>query len=205
MRGEADDHLLAGGEREFLIEFGHVPVTTDAIGVEAFRHFGEQHRFLRRAPGAGHPGLGVDHDPLGLDRLVLQKRHQRQLRAGGVAAGIGDQPRLPDVAPVDFGQPVDRFGLKFRRVMLVPVPARVSRDIAQPEIRRQIDDLRVRRVSQQLLQHLLRGGMRQRAEDEIERLRLPVEPLDRDQLLVSQTARIAETRCASPARPVGRR
>ena len=39
----------------------------------------------------------------------LNQRRQGQLRAGGVAARIGDQPRLADVAPVDLDQAVDRL------------------------------------------------------------------------------------------------
>ena len=68
---EADDHLAAGGEREFLVELGHVAVAADAVGVEAFRHFGEQHLLLGRPARPGHAGLGIDHDLVGIDRLAL--------------------------------------------------------------------------------------------------------------------------------------
>ena len=135
-------------QREFLVELGHVAVMADAIGVEAFGDFGEQHRLLGRPPRPGHAGLGVDHDLVGLDRLGLEQRDQRQLRAGRVAAGIGDEPRLLDLAPVDLDEAVDRLLLQLRRVMLMAVPLRIGRRIAQPEVGREVDDLGLRRLGQ---------------------------------------------------------
>ncbi len=153
-----------------------------AVGVEAFRHFREQHGLLGRPPCAGHARLGVDHDLVEIDGLGLDQRDQRQLRAGCVAAGIGHQPRVSDLAPVDFGEAIDRFLLQLGRVMLVAVPFGVSRRIGQPEIGRQVDHLGRRRLRQQFLDHLLRGGMRQRAERDVEAGCGPVEPFDGDQL-----------------------
>ena len=127
MRRKGHDHLPPGRQRKLLIELGHVPVMADAIGVEAFRHFREQHRLFGRASRAGHAGLGVDDDLVELDRLGLDQRDQRQLRAGRVAAGIGDQPGLLDLAPVDFGQPIDGFFLQLGGVMLVAIPLRIGR------------------------------------------------------------------------------
>ena len=182
MRGEADDHLAPGGERKFLVELGHVAVMADAIGVEAFRDFREQHGLLRRPARAGHARLGVDHDLIEIDRLGLDQRDQRKFGATGVAAGIGDQPRLLDLAPVDFGEAVDRLLLQLGRVVLVAVPFGVSRGVRQPEVGRQVHHLGGRRGAQQLLDHLLRGGVRQRAEGDVEPGFGPVEPLDGDQL-----------------------
>ena len=87
-----------------------------------------------------------------------------------------------DLAPVDFREAVDRLLLQLGRVVLVAVPFRVSRRVVQPEVGRQIDDLGRRRLRQQFLDHLLRGGVRQRAERDVEPGLAPVEPVDGDQL-----------------------
>ncbi len=182
MRGEGDDHLPPGGQRKLLVELGHVAVMPHPIGVEALRHLREQHRLLGRPARPGHARLGVDHDLVEVDGLGLDQRDQRQFRAGCVAAGIGDQPRLFDFAPVDFAQAIDCFFLQLRRMMLMAVPFGVSGRVGEPEIGGEVDDLGGRRLRQKRLHHLLRGGMRQRAERHVEGGLGPVEPLDGDEL-----------------------
>ena len=147
MRREGHHHLAARGLGEFLVELGHVAMMADAIGVKAFGHFREQHLFLGRPARAGHAGFGVDDDLVRIDRLRLEQRDQRQFGARRVAAGIGDEPRLFHVRPIDLGEPVDRLLLQFRREMLVAVPARIGGRIGQPEIRREVDDLGRRRLA----------------------------------------------------------
>ena len=202
MRREGDDHLAAGGQRKLLVEFGHVAVMADAIGVEALRHFREQHRLLRRPPAPVMPDLASIDDLVGLDRLGLEQRDQRQLRAGGVAARIGDQPRLLDLAPIDLDEAVDRLLLQLGRVMLVAVPLRVGRRIGEPEVGRQIDHLGRRRLCQKILHHLLRGRMRQRAERPDRDWRRAQSTPSMRQAAAARTARTAETRrrIAWPAR-----
>ena len=126
MRRERHDDLTARGLGEFLVKLGHVTVMTDAIGIEAFRHFGKQHRLLRRPPCPGHARLGVDHDLVRIDGFRLQQRNERQLRAGGVTAGIGDKPRLLDLAAIDLDEAIYGLLLKLRCVMLVAVPLRIG-------------------------------------------------------------------------------
>ena len=79
MRREADDHLAAGGQGKFLVELGHVAVVADAVGVKAFGYFREQHLLSRRPARSGHARFGVDDDLVGIDRLGLEQRDQRQL------------------------------------------------------------------------------------------------------------------------------
>ena len=141
MRREGHDHLPAGGQGEFLVELGHVAVMADAIGVEAFGDFGEQHLLLRPPARAGHARLGVDDDLVRIDGLGLEQRNERELGAGRVAAGIGDEPRRLDRAADRFRSGRTRLLLQFGREMLVAVPARVSGRIGQAEIGRQVDDL----------------------------------------------------------------
>ena len=141
MRRECHNDLPPGGERELLVELGHVPVMAHAIGMKAFRNFREQHGLFRGTPRTRHARLGIDDNLVKFDRLVLDQRNERQLRACRVAAGIGDQPRLPDLAPVNFGQTVNRFLLQLRRVMFVAIPFRIGGGIRQAKVCRQVDDL----------------------------------------------------------------
>src|SRR4029079_6208586 len=125
MGSERDDHLPTGGERELLIKFGHVAVMTNTVSMKALRYFGEQHGLFGSAARGGHAGLGTNEDFVDLARLVFDERDERQLRACRVAAGIGDQPRMPDLAPVNFGQPVNCLLLQLRRMMVVAIPFRI--------------------------------------------------------------------------------
>ena len=134
MRREAHHHLPAGGAPR-------TPGRARPCAGDGRRHRRGSPPTLRRtaslpSPPArpGHAGLGVDHDLVRLDRLGLQQRHQRKLRAGRVAAGIGDEPRLLDLVAVNLDQAIDRLLLQLRRMMLVAVPARIGRGVVQPEI-----------------------------------------------------------------------
>ena len=173
------DHVASGGLGKLLVEFGHVAVMADTVGVKALGDFGEQHVLTRRSAGAGDPRLGVDHDLVGIDRLGLEERDERKLGAGRVAAGIGDEAGRLDLAPVDFGQAVHRLLLQLRRCMRMAVPARIGGRIGETEIGREIDDLRARRARDQVLDHLLRRPVWQRAEDEIELKRRPIGGVER--------------------------
>ena len=175
------DHLAAGGPGKFLVELGHVAVVADAVGVKAFGYFREQQILARRPARSGDARFGVDDDLVGIDRVRLQQRDQRQLGAARVAAGIGDEPRRLDLAPIDFGQAVDRVLLQLRRGVGVAVPARISRRIGETEVGRKIDDLGARRPRQQILDHRLRRAVRQRAERKIKPERLPIGGIERRQ------------------------
>ena len=82
---------------------------------------------------------------------------------------------------VDLDQPVDRLLLQLRRMVLVAVPAGIGGDVGKPEVGGEVDHLGLRRLAEQILDHLLRGGVRQRAEGEIEACLLPVDGVDRHQ------------------------
>ena len=60
------------------------------------------------AAAAGNTGLAVDND-VGLDNALLDHRGHSQDGAGGVAAGVGDQPGGRHVIAVQLGQAIDRF------------------------------------------------------------------------------------------------
>ena len=96
--------------------------------------FGEQHLLLGRPARSGHAGLGIDDDLVGIDRLGAQQRDERQLRAGRIAARIGDEARLLDRVAIELDQPVHRLFLELRRIMLVAIPARIGGRIGETKI-----------------------------------------------------------------------
>ena len=206
MRGEAHHHLAAGGFREFLVELGHVAMMADAIGVEAFGHFREQHFFLGRPARPGHAGFGVDDDLVRIDRLGLEQRDQRQFGAGRVAAGIGDEPRL-------LRRPRDR-PRSVRRPLPSAAPARNAHgrtSAHKPPDRTSENPPRGRRpwstapcASRSLITFcVVPCGSAQKATIEPERFEIGV--FDRGQCRQRITARIAETRPTSACRRGGRR
>ena len=65
--------------------------------------------------------------------------------------------------------------------MCMTVPARISVRIGEAKIGREVDDFYGRRLCQQILDHRLRGAMRQRAEHEIKAECRPVDAVERDQ------------------------
>jgi hypothetical protein len=119
--------------------------------------------------------------PVRIDELGFEKRNHRQLGAGGVAAGIGNQPRALDLVSIHLGEAVHRLALQIGRGMGVTVPACIGCGIAQAKISRQVDHLRARCASEQILDHLLRRGVRQRAERNVEAELRPIGVLDRTQ------------------------
>ena len=71
-----------------------------------------------------------------IDDLGGEKRYDGELRAGGVAAGVGNKPRPLDLLPIDFDQPVHRLPLQLQCLVLVAVPPGVGRRVGEPKIRR---------------------------------------------------------------------
>src|SRR5215475_4981751 len=178
MGREGNEHLPLGRQRELLVKLRHMPVVAHAIGIEALGNFRKQHAFPGGATCAGHARLCIDDNFVELNRFVLDQRYYRQLRARCVASGIGDQPRVLDLAPMDLSQAVNGLLLQFWRVMLVPVPYRVSRGVSEAKISREVDDFGRGRFLQQLLDHLLRRGMRQGTESNVESETAPVQTFD---------------------------
>ncbi len=110
-------------------------VIADAVRREPLAGFREQDVLLQRAPGARHAGLRVDDDVVGLDQLVREERHQRQLRRRGVAARIGAETRRRDLLPVELGQAVDGLLLQFWCMVLVTIPFCVGGRVGESKVR----------------------------------------------------------------------
>src|SRR5262249_14493681 len=66
--------------------------------------------------------------------------------------------------------------------MLVAIPFRVCRAVRQAKVSREVDNLRCRRLLQQLPDYLLRSRMRQGAERDLESHIGPINTVDRDKL-----------------------
>src|SRR5262245_17289385 len=87
---------------------------------------------------------------------------------------------------MNLSQAVNRLLLQFWRVMLVPIPFRVSGGIREAKIRREIDHLCRGRLQQKILDDPLRGCMGQGTECDIESQGAPVEALNGDELRQSE-------------------
>ena len=194
-----------GGERKFLVELGHVPVMADAVGVEAFRHFREQHFLLRRPARSGHARFGVDDDLVGIDRLASQQRDERKLGAARVAARIGDELRRLDLRR-------DRFRSARKRLSSA-TPARHAH--ARTSARKRPDRQggnrpRDRRPSSPATRSsrsamtscVVPCGSAQKTRSSAERR--PIDLVERRAASAGYTARIAETHRPSACRRGGR-
>ena len=176
MRGEIDDDGPAGGLAQPLLDLRRMAMAGDAIGMDTLGHLGEEILLLGVAPRPGHPGLGVDDDVVAGDPAGFEQRDQRQLGGGGIAAGIGHQPRLRHRGARQLRQAIDGLFLQRRRAMGMAIPGRVALEVGEAEIGGEIDDLQ---RAGQARDHLLGRAMGQAAEDEID-LR-PVGLLDLDE------------------------
>ena len=85
----------------------------------------------RAAAGTRDPRLGVDDDVVGIDLARFDKRNERQLRRGRIAAGIGHEPRIPDRVALDLGEAIDGFLLQIGCAMLVTIPFGISTDVVR--------------------------------------------------------------------------
>jgi len=97
---------------------------------------------MLRSPRARHAGCGIDDDVLIADEASGEERVEPQDRASGVAARVGNETRAPNRVTGDLRQPVDCFGQQFRGRLLPPVVPLVDGGILDPEVPREVDDLR---------------------------------------------------------------
>ena len=138
--GEGDGDGLAGGEGEFLLDFGEVAVFGDAVGADAFValdvevvEFGVS----ACATDAAHAG---DDDGGWVEEAFFEEGDEGEEDAGGVATGAGDERGRSDGVGVDFGETVDRGGAELWGVMGFAVELGVGVDVFDAEIGAEIDD-----------------------------------------------------------------
>ena len=178
MRREVDGDRLAGGDPDLLLDLRRVPVLRHRIGREPLARLGEERVLLQTAPGAGDARFGVDDDVADIDQPGLRDRHERQQRRRRIAAGTGDKPRAPYLVAIELRQPVDRFLLQRRRTVLMAVPFGVDRHVGEAKIRRHVDHLHLRVCGEHRGSDLLRGAVRQPAEDGVELRPVDLLPFD---------------------------
>ena len=115
-----------------------------------------------RAAGPGGAGGGDDHDVVRLDQALVQQGREREDGRGGVAAGGGDGAGGLDLLARagEFGQAVGPAA-GVRDVLAVELVPLIL--VAEAEVGRQVDDLRVR----QLVREFGRLAVREGHEDEL--------------------------------------
>ncbi len=138
-----------------------VAMALHRVRLEVVRGLGEEQVDLRLAAGAAHSRFGVGDQVRMIDEGGLDERQQGELDRRGIAAGIGHEPCAADPLPVDFGQPVDRFGEKLGRRVGDLVPLLPDGAIPQAEIRRKVDDARTRIEKRAHLAHRYPVGRRE--------------------------------------------
>mmetsp|Transcript_45096 Transcript_45096/g.141231 ORF Transcript_45096/g.141231 Transcript_45096/m.141231 type:complete len:353 (+) Transcript_45096:196-1254(+) len=169
VRREVDDGRgrRAGGLEgaiEALLDLRRVAVGGDAVGVNAVGNLAEERALLGGTPRPGGAAFRVDDDIIRLDEALLEQRDERQLRGRGVAARVRHEARLGDVPAGHLGEAVDGLLLELHGDVRLTVPLLVGVNVGEAEVRRQVDDLDVFR---QLLDGLLRLGVRQAREDNV--------------------------------------
>jgi hypothetical protein len=121
----------------------------------------EQGVLLERAARARHARLGIDDEIARVNQPCLDQRQQQHEDRSRVASRASHKTGLGDVVTIMLGETVDSLLLQVEGNVVVAVPLLVCVRIAQPEVRRHVDDLDVVRQGDD---DLLAGGVRQAAE-----------------------------------------
>jgi len=155
---EADTVCRHAGEA--LRDFRQMAMTANPVGLERFARFRKERVHFRLAPGAGHTGLGIGHQPRRIDQPSLEQRQEAELHGGGIAAGVADDARVLDGLAIHFRQAVNGLLENLRAAVRHAVPLFESREILETEIRTKVDDLHAaRKQGRRLLHgHTMRGG-----------------------------------------------
>src|SRR6266550_6086723 len=126
-------------------------------------------RWSRLGATGGRPGLAFDHDRHRLiDHPGAGERVEAENGGGRQAATSGQAIGAPDLLAVELGKCVDEVAEQRRLRMLPAVPGWVTGAIAQPEVRREVDDRGRERL--QLVDFLAGLAMGQRNEEDVDRL-----------------------------------
>jgi hypothetical protein len=150
---------------KLLDRLGMVAVPGHAIGLEVVRGFGEQQADLRLAPGARRARLAIRDQVLAVDHARFEERDEAQLDRRRIAPRVADDARLADLVAMELRQPVHRFLEQVGARVLQLVPLLEQRDVADPEVGREVDHLHVGVHQLARLRH--RHAVRCREEDDI--------------------------------------
>ena len=139
MGGEGELRFIESGDHQ---HFGHMAVIEHRINREIVGDLAKAGFEAGFAPGAAHAGFGVADDSGGsIGHAAGDQRLNREIRGGGITAGVGNQARGANALAAELGQSVDRLGQQLRRGVLLLVPARIRGGVAQAESATEIDDL----------------------------------------------------------------
>ena len=103
MRHEHHRDVAPERGADLLLHLGNVAMVADLVGAKVLVDLGEELLDLRLPPRAGGARLGVDHDRGRVDQVAPDERQNAEQRAGRVASGIGDQPRLAQFVAMELG------------------------------------------------------------------------------------------------------
>ncbi len=134
------DRCLAAALK-LLDRLGMMAMPGHAVRLEVVRRLGEEKAHLRLASRAGGARLAIGDEMPAVDDAGLEQRHEAELHRGRIAPGVADDARLPDFFAMEFGQAVHRFLEEIGTRVLQLVPLLEHRDVADAEVRREVDDL----------------------------------------------------------------
>ena len=120
----------------------------------------------RRPAGAGGPARRVHDDPGRLDHALADERLEGDRGRGHVAAGSRDEPAPASSGSEQLGKAVDEPAEQLRGAVLEPVPERVERRVAEPEVGAEVDD--EAGVVDESRHDVLRLARREGDEDDVE-------------------------------------
>ena len=102
MRGEADDQVFPGCNAELILNFRCVAVGGCAVCLDVLVDLAEQVIGFCTPACTGYAGFGIYDDGGRVKKSFFQEGIDAQDRAGGVAAGIGYEPCVSNLVPIDF-------------------------------------------------------------------------------------------------------
>ena len=117
-----------------------VAVRRDFVWLKRLVAHGVVRPLRQLAARSGHAGLGIDHDPLRADKVILHRRGQTERDAGRIAAGIPEYGFPLDLVAVQLRERVDGLLMQLVVGVVEPVPRFIIRLFLQAEIRAEVDE-----------------------------------------------------------------
>ena len=131
----------AGDALKRLADLGNVAMAGDVVRGEIVGRLAEHQRQLGLAPRAAHARFRVGDEVIEIDGFGFDERQEAELDGGRVAARVAYDAGGLDRCAVHLGQTVDRLRGELGRGVVELVPLLPLGEIAQAEIRGEIDDL----------------------------------------------------------------
>ena len=120
-----------------------MPVCCHAICLNIFIDLAEKVRQLGAPSCSGGSGFGVNNQAVHIDQPLFCQRISCQDGTGCITTRICHKAGCFHFFPVDLAQTIHRFIKKLRRFVLNLIPFFINRYVFEPEIRAQINHLRL--------------------------------------------------------------